>query len=106
MFLADPYVKVSHSVLGKVTKTKKTPVHKENSYPEFDYCFEFKINPDVLERTCFTIEVMHNTSPALKQDKMIGRIDIGDHLCHVVKNLITGMKSCCIAITRLKNGII
>eukprot|EP00795_Rhopilema_esculentum_P013156 gene13156-3951_t len=85
--ILNPYVKVSHSVLGKVTKTKKTPVHKENSYPEFDYCFEFKINPDILERTCFTIEVMHNTSPALKQDKMIGRIDIGGPLVSRGKEL-------------------
>lgn len=76
----NPYLKITHSVLGKVMKTKKTPVHRETSDANFDFCFEFKINPDVLEKTCFTIEVMHNTSPVLKHDKLIGRVDIGGPL--------------------------
>ena len=73
--------------MGKVTKSKKTPVHRETAEPHFDFCFEFKINTDVLEQTCFTVEVMHSTSPVLKQDKMIGRIDIGGSLVSRGKGL-------------------
>eukprot|EP00794_Sanderia_malayensis_P016696 gene16696-18390_t len=77
----NPYVKISHSNLGKVLKTKKTSVHKETSNPEFDQTFEFKVNEEELERTCFTFEVMHNTSHrhfgTHKDDKLLGRVDIG-----------------------------
>ncbi len=80
-------MKITHSILGKAIKTKKTVVHRETINPRFDHCFEFKINPDVLEKTCFTIEVMQSTSPLLKQDKMIGRVDIGGPLVSRGKEL-------------------
>ena len=73
--------------MGKVSKTKKTQVHRESSEPDFDFCCDFKMNPDILEQTCLTIEVMHSTSPMLKHDKSIGRIDIGGSLVSRGKEL-------------------
>ena len=73
--------------MGKVNKSKKTPVFRDTSDPQFDFCFEFKINPDVLEQTCFTVEVFHSTSPVLKHDKLIGRVDIGGSLVSRGKGL-------------------
>ena len=73
--------------MGKVNKTKKTPVFRDTSDPQFDFCFEFKVNPDLLEQTCFTVEVLHSTSPVLKHDKLIGRVDVGGSLVSRGKGL-------------------
>jgi len=83
----NPYAKINHSVMGKVNKTKKTPVFRDTFDPQFDFCFEFKVNPDLLEQTCFTVEIWHSTSPVLKHDKLIGRVDVGGSLVSRGKGL-------------------
>ncbi len=73
--------------MGKALKTKKTNVHKDTLDPDFNRCFEFKVNPDDLEKTCLTIELMHSTSPVLKQDRLIGKVYIGGPLVSRGKEL-------------------
>lgn len=73
--------------MGKVHKIKKTQIQRDTNDPQFDFCFEFKVDPDVLEQTCFTVEVMHSTSPVLKHDRLIGRVDIGGSLVSRGKGL-------------------
>ena len=76
---ADPYVKVSMVMNGKVAKKKKTSVVKKNNNPVFNEAFSFTIPPSCLDRVSLMVSVLAN--PRLgSSKKRIGRAIVGPYM--------------------------
>lgn len=71
----DTYVKVLHSVQGKVVERKKTKVVKKSTSPVFNEAFVFDVKEDDLRRSSISFEV-HRGDTVLKTER-IGHITLG-----------------------------
>lgn len=74
MSLSDTYVKVLHSVQGKVIERKKTKVVKKSTSPVFNEAFVFDVREEDLRRSSISCEV-HRGDTVLKTER-IGHITL------------------------------
>lgn len=72
--LSDTYVKVLHSVQGKVIERKKTKVVKKSTSPVFNEAFVFDVREEDLRRSSISCEV-HRGDTVLKTER-IGHITL------------------------------